>query len=123
MNVQRLTERLDRVRRSRSTSRWPMATSSTSAAPTSYPLPAIPTAASPCNCLSISSFHRDVVAEHEGAVMPGVFNLDGDRVVDAFRRLAELDVDIACFGHGDPLLAAAGDRLRAVAGTLGGPAA
>lgn len=60
-------------------------------------------------------FTGDVVAEYQGAVIPGVFNLDGARVVGAFRDLAQLDVDVACFGHGRPLLGGAGPTLRAAA--------
>jgi hypothetical protein len=47
--------------------------------------------------------------------MPGVFNLDGGLVGEAVSRLADLDVDIACFGHGRPVLGSAGDLLRAAA--------
>jgi hypothetical protein len=39
---------------------------------------------------------------------------------ESFCRLAEFDTDIACFGHGDPVLGGAGTKLRAVASTLGG---
>ncbi|GAA0629206.1 MBL fold metallo-hydrolase [Sporichthya brevicatena] len=62
-------------------------------------------------------FTGDVIAEHQGAVIPGVFNLDGERVLDAFRALAQLDVDVACFGHGRPVLGGAGSTLRLAAGT------
>jgi glyoxylase-like metal-dependent hydrolase (beta-lactamase superfamily II) len=64
-------------------------------------------------------FTGDVVAEHGGAVMPGVFNLDGGLVAQALGALARLDVDIACFGHGDPVLSSAGDLLRAAAAAVG----
>jgi glyoxylase-like metal-dependent hydrolase (beta-lactamase superfamily II) len=60
-------------------------------------------------------FTGDVVAEYQGAVIPGVFNLDGDRVVSAFHSLAQLDVDVACFGHGTPLLGSAGTKMRQAA--------
>jgi glyoxylase-like metal-dependent hydrolase (beta-lactamase superfamily II) len=36
----------------------------------------------------------------------------------SLRRLAELDVDVACFGHGDPAVQDASARLREVAKTL-----
>jgi glyoxylase-like metal-dependent hydrolase (beta-lactamase superfamily II) len=62
-------------------------------------------------------FTGDVAAEHEGQVMPGVFNLDRAAVSRSLRRLAELDVDVACFGHGEPAVADASARLREVAAT------
>jgi glyoxylase-like metal-dependent hydrolase (beta-lactamase superfamily II) len=54
----------------------------------------------------------DAVAEYLGRIVLGVFNLDAQRAVESMRRLAELDVDIACFGHGEPALNGAGERLR-----------
>ncbi|MEU2911765.1 hypothetical protein ACWCQ0_38200 [Streptomyces massasporeus] len=48
----------------------------------------------------------------DGAVMPGVFNLDRPQVLAACRLLAELDADVACFGHGDPVTSRAGRALR-----------
>lgn len=38
--------------------------------------------------------------------------------VPGIRRLAALDVETACFGHGEPILSGARDRLRDVAATL-----
>jgi hypothetical protein len=40
------------------------------------------------------------------------------RLSMSFHRLAELDADIASFGHGDPSVADASTRLRQVAATL-----
>jgi glyoxylase-like metal-dependent hydrolase (beta-lactamase superfamily II) len=57
-------------------------------------------------------FTGDTVAEAQGNVILGVFNLDRARAIESFRRMAELDVDIACFGHGEPVLGGAGSRLR-----------
>ncbi|HKC29936.1 MAG TPA: MBL fold metallo-hydrolase [Jatrophihabitans sp.] len=59
-------------------------------------------------------FTGDAVAEHSGRIIPGVFNLDTTRATESMRRLAELDVDIAVFGHGEPALCGAGARLRQV---------
>ncbi|VEG42483.1 Zn-dependent hydrolase, glyoxylase [Mycolicibacterium flavescens] len=53
-----------------------------------------------------------------GTLMLGTFNQDRARTVASFRRLAALDIDTACFGHGDPIAAGAGDRLREIAATL-----
>ncbi|AXB44600.1 MBL fold metallo-hydrolase [Amycolatopsis albispora] len=64
-------------------------------------------------------FTGDTIAEHEGQVIPGVFNLDVERVHRSFRELAALDVEVACFGHGGPLAADAGRILRRSAEALG----
>lgn len=62
-------------------------------------------------------FTGDTIA-NVGAVMLGTFNQDRDRTVASFRRLATLDVETACFGHGDPIASAAGVRLREAAAAL-----
>ncbi|GAA3047233.1 MBL fold metallo-hydrolase [Streptomyces glomeratus] len=58
-------------------------------------------------------FTGDAVAVSpvDGGVLLGVFNLDRDRAVRSLHRLAALDVEVACFGHGDPVLGRAGDAL------------
>ncbi|GHA00854.1 MBL fold metallo-hydrolase [Streptomyces echinoruber] len=63
-------------------------------------------------------FTGDAVAAPpvDGTVLPGVFNLDRARMLASFRRLARLSVEVACFGHGDPVLAGAGEVLRGAAG-------
>jgi glyoxylase-like metal-dependent hydrolase (beta-lactamase superfamily II) len=63
-------------------------------------------------------FTGDILAEHQGRVIPGVFNLDTAVVHDSVRRLAALDVDVACFGHGRPLTDDAGTVLRDLAASL-----
>ncbi|MFE1510923.1 MBL fold metallo-hydrolase [Streptomyces sp. NPDC058726] len=62
-------------------------------------------------------FTGDTVAASpvDGAVMPGVFNLDRPLVLAACHRLAALDAEVACFGHGDPVLAGTARVLRAMA--------
>ncbi len=60
----------------------------------------------------------DIAAEYQGEVILGVFNLDVDVAADSFRRLAELPAEVACFGHGEPVLARASERLRQVAARL-----
>ncbi|MDV9170617.1 MBL fold metallo-hydrolase [Streptomyces sp. W16] len=59
-------------------------------------------------------FTGDAVAASpvDGEVMLGVFNLDRARAVASFHRLAALDPDVACFGHGDPVIGGAGSALR-----------
>jgi glyoxylase-like metal-dependent hydrolase (beta-lactamase superfamily II) len=39
----------------------------------------------------------------EGRVIGGIFNADRDQAAASFRRLAGLDIAVACFGHGEPL--------------------
>lgn len=56
----------------------------------------------------------DAVAD-VGRTMLGVFNTDRVRAVESLRRLADLDVDVAVFGHGDPVLRDAASALRAAA--------
>lgn len=48
-----------------------------------------------------------------GQVMPGVFHTDPDRALASYRRLAALDTEVVCFGHGDPVLTGGGAALRA----------
>jgi len=63
-------------------------------------------------------FTGDTVAEHDGVVMRGVFNLDGERTAASFRGLAELDADVVCFGHGRPVVGGGRDVLRAAAAQM-----
>ncbi|MGW2488413.1 MBL fold metallo-hydrolase [Streptomyces sp. NPDC001606] len=62
-------------------------------------------------------FTGDTVAASpvDGTVIPGVFNLDRPRLLDSLGRLAGLDADVACFGHGDPVLGGAAAALRGAA--------
>jgi glyoxylase-like metal-dependent hydrolase (beta-lactamase superfamily II) len=53
-----------------------------------------------------------------GTVVLGTFNQDRARTVASFHRLADLDTETACFGHGEPIRSGGGDRIRAVAATL-----
>jgi glyoxylase-like metal-dependent hydrolase (beta-lactamase superfamily II) len=45
----------------------------------------------------------DALASHDGRPMVGVFNADPTLAAASARRLASLDAEIACFGHGEPL--------------------
>ncbi|GAA2781324.1 MBL fold metallo-hydrolase [Saccharopolyspora taberi] len=62
-------------------------------------------------------FTGDTIAnvQHLGV---GVFNLDTARTVESFRDLSELDTEIACFGHGDPIIGGAGAALRAAVAAM-----
>ena len=62
-------------------------------------------------------FTGDTIA-NVGAVMLGTFNQDRARTVASFQRLASLDVETACFGHGDPIASGAGARIREIAEQL-----
>jgi glyoxylase-like metal-dependent hydrolase (beta-lactamase superfamily II) len=62
-------------------------------------------------------FTGDTIA-NVSTVMLGVFNQNRARTAAAFQRLAALDVETACFGHGEPISSGAGDRIREVAATL-----
>ncbi|MCI3275252.1 MBL fold metallo-hydrolase [Streptomyces cylindrosporus] len=64
-------------------------------------------------------FTGDAVAASpvDGKVMPGVFNLDRAQAMASFHRLAELDTDVACFGHGDPVVGRASAAIRRSADT------
>ena len=65
----------------------------------------------------------DAIAGTNGEPIVGVFNVDRKQSIDSFRRLAELDVEVACFGHGEPLLAEAAARLRHGQGMSSAPPA
>lgn len=62
-------------------------------------------------------FTGDTVA-NVGQLMLGVFNQDRAATTASFQRMAQFDTEIACFGHGEPILAGAGAQLREVAGVL-----
>jgi glyoxylase-like metal-dependent hydrolase (beta-lactamase superfamily II) len=62
-------------------------------------------------------FTGDTIA-NVGTVMLGTFNQDRARTVESFRRLAALDVETACFGHGEPITSGADQRLREVAASF-----
>jgi glyoxylase-like metal-dependent hydrolase (beta-lactamase superfamily II) len=63
-------------------------------------------------------FTGDTLATFEGNVIPGVFNVDGDEMLRSIRKLARLDFDAACFGHGAPVVEGASRQVRALAETL-----
>ncbi len=63
-------------------------------------------------------FTGDTIAFHDGAPILGVFNVDREHAIGSLRKQAALDVDVACFGHGAPIVGGAGRRLRHLAGQL-----
>lgn len=60
----------------------------------------------------------DAIASHNGRPILGVFNADPAAARDSFCRLARLDADLACFGHGDRIRSEASLRLAEVARAL-----
>jgi glyoxylase-like metal-dependent hydrolase (beta-lactamase superfamily II) len=62
-------------------------------------------------------FTGDTIA-NVGTVMLGTFNQDRARTVASFQRLAALEVETACFGHGEPIASGAGARIREVAASM-----
>jgi glyoxylase-like metal-dependent hydrolase (beta-lactamase superfamily II) len=64
-------------------------------------------------------FTGDTIARVED-VMLGPFNQDRAGAVASFHRLAALDVETACFGHGEPIGSGAGEQIRQAAATLVG---
>jgi glyoxylase-like metal-dependent hydrolase (beta-lactamase superfamily II) len=64
-------------------------------------------------------FTGDTIARaQDGRVILGVFNVDRDAAIASLRRQTDLDPDIACFGHGEPVTADAGTALRAALSRL-----
>jgi glyoxylase-like metal-dependent hydrolase (beta-lactamase superfamily II) len=59
-------------------------------------------------------FTGDAVA-NVGQTMLGVFNTDRVRAIESLHRLAELEVETAVFGHGDPISHLATAALRGAA--------
>jgi glyoxylase-like metal-dependent hydrolase (beta-lactamase superfamily II) len=61
-------------------------------------------------------FTGDTVARREdGTIICGVFNVDRAQAAASFRRLADLSVAVACFGHGEPLTRDTATALEAAA--------
>ncbi|MCZ7415633.1 MBL fold metallo-hydrolase [Streptomyces sp. WMMC897] len=59
-------------------------------------------------------FTGDTVAgTGDGGAMPGVFNQDRARTLESMRGFGRLAPEIACFGHGDPVLRGAGKAITA----------
>lgn len=56
-------------------------------------------------------FTGDAAASMNGQPIAGVFNVDGDEARRSFIRLAELEAETACFGHGPPIFEAASASL------------
>lgn len=60
-------------------------------------------------------FTGDTIAEARGEMMLGVFNVDRELAIRSMRTQADLDPDVACFGHGEPVVVGAAAKLRQAA--------
>ena len=63
-------------------------------------------------------FTGDAIASIQDVPILGVFNVDRAKAVASFQRVVQLDVDVACFGHGAPVVGDATLLLRAAAGVV-----
>lgn len=61
----------------------------------------------------------DTIAESSGQAMLGPFSTDRAQAWNSLRRLVSLDVRVACFGHGNPVIGEASAALRAATDPLG----
>jgi len=50
-------------------------------------------------------------------LIPATMNMT--QAKESIRKLCDMDIEIACFGHGEPILQGAGDQIRAFARKLG----
>jgi glyoxylase-like metal-dependent hydrolase (beta-lactamase superfamily II) len=49
---------------------------------------------------------------------PPIFSIDMDQAHDSVRRIAGLEFEVCCFGHGPPLTSGARQRVQALADSL-----
>ncbi len=63
-------------------------------------------------------FTGDAVANVGGRTILGVFNAERGQAIASLRKLAALDVETACFGHGDPIVTGASAALQGAADLL-----
>jgi glyoxylase-like metal-dependent hydrolase (beta-lactamase superfamily II) len=60
-------------------------------------------------------FTGDTIAFYNGDPILGVFNIDRAEAIESVRKQARLEFDVACFGHGSPIVGGASRRIRALA--------
>lgn len=63
-------------------------------------------------------FTGDTIAYHATEPILGVFNLERSKAIESVRKQAELEFEVACFGHGPPIVGGASQRIRALAAKL-----
>jgi glyoxylase-like metal-dependent hydrolase (beta-lactamase superfamily II) len=59
-------------------------------------------------------FTGDSMASYEGAPVLGPSNIDRVAAIEAVRKQARLDYDIACVSHGEPIVGGAGRKVLAL---------
>ena len=58
-------------------------------------------------------FNENPVTGNPGLRFPiPLYTIDQAQAQESVRKLAELDVDVLCCGHGEPILSQAGDKIR-----------
>ncbi len=63
-------------------------------------------------------FTGDTIASTDRGLVLGPFNLDRQLAMASLRKQAQLTFEIACFGHGAPMLSNAAAAVRALADRL-----
>jgi glyoxylase-like metal-dependent hydrolase (beta-lactamase superfamily II) len=63
-------------------------------------------------------FTGDTIAFFGGNPILGPFNIDRARAIESVRKQARLEFEVACFGHGPPIVGGASRRIRALAEAL-----
>jgi glyoxylase-like metal-dependent hydrolase (beta-lactamase superfamily II) len=63
-------------------------------------------------------FTGDAAASLEGRPIVGVFNVDPAGAREAFAKMAFLSFDVACFGHGDPIISQGSQTFQRTADGL-----
>ena len=59
-------------------------------------------------------FCGDTIAASDGAPILGPFNIDRLGAIESVRKQARLDFEVACFGHGAPLVGSASRKILAL---------
>jgi glyoxylase-like metal-dependent hydrolase (beta-lactamase superfamily II) len=59
-------------------------------------------------------FTGDSIAAYDGAPILGPFNVDRAKAIEALRKQAALDFEIACVGHGQPIVGYASRKVLAM---------
>ncbi len=62
--------------------------------------------------MALADLAQVAAGSPHGRAICGVFNMNRTQAVASLRRLADLDVTIVCFGHGEPLTHAAATDCR-----------
>jgi hypothetical protein len=59
-------------------------------------------------------FTGDTIASYEGAPILGPYNIDRLGAIESIRKQARLEFDIACVGHGKPIVGGASRKVPAL---------